>query len=256
MNNSRAKGTSRTLATPSKANELGAFLPRLADIDAESRRAMLTAGEEALECERVLAKAGLNLVGEILRGQGEFVEMEHYPSNDVFDHETHSQYYYHAHRGDVEHGHFHTFIRDEGIPADISPCARGTASGLDADENSRICHLIAISMDSWGQPLSLFATNRWVTDETWYTAEDVITLLDRFEIDHAWPSWPTNRWIGAMIRLYRPWISALLRHRDAVLLERSLSSPHDDILEDRTIEITGQVPIDVEALIAELKRSL
>lgn len=238
--------------TPGKANELGAFLPQLADIDLDLRRAMLAAGEEVIECERVLEKAGLNIVGEILRGQGEFFEMEHYPNDDVFDHETHSQYYYHAHRGDMEHGHFHTFIRGEGIPADLSPRAHGSLT----DESNRICHLIGISMDSWGHPISLFATNRWVTDETWYAAEDVIGLLDRFEIDHAWPSWPTNRWLGAMIRLYRPWISGLLRHRDAVLLAQASSSPDGNILEDRAIETTGQLPIDVAALIGELKKSL
>lgn len=252
MNHSRHDSALQAPASRGKANELGAFLPRLADIDLDLRRAMLAAGEEVIKCERVLAKAGLNIVGEVLRGQGEFVEMEHYPNDDVFDHETHSQYYYHAHRGDMEHGHFHTFIRAEGIPADLSPRAHGSLT----DESNRICHLIAISMDSWGHPISLFATNRWVTDETWYAAEDVIGLLDRFEIDHAWPSWPTNRWLGAMIRLYRPWISGLLRHRDAVLSAHASSSPDGDILEDRTIEMTGQVPIDVEALIAELKKSL
>ena len=42
-------------------------------------------------------------------------------------------------------------------------------------------------------------------------------MVDRFCIDHANPSWPTNRWITAMMRLFKPQITALLTHRDAVV---------------------------------------
>ena len=60
---------------------------------------MRSAGEEALECYRVLSKAGANVVGELLKGEGKFYEWNHYPDGDIYDNETHSQYYYHAHRG-------------------------------------------------------------------------------------------------------------------------------------------------------------
>lgn len=83
---------------------------------------MADAGVQIVECYRVLQKGGLNIVGEVLKGQGEFYELEHYPKDDVFDRETNSQYYYHAHRaGTNENGHFHTFLRQPGIPAGISP---------------------------------------------------------------------------------------------------------------------------------------
>lgn len=37
---------------------------------------------------------------------------------------THSQYYYHAQRSDAgEHGHFHLFIRQPGMPEGIYPIA-------------------------------------------------------------------------------------------------------------------------------------
>ena len=48
-------------------------------------------------------------------------------------------------------------------------------------------------MDSTGLPIRLLSTNRWVTGEAWYRADDVCKLLDLFEIDHAQPSWPVNR---------------------------------------------------------------
>jgi len=232
---------------------LSDFVPDLSCIDAPTRRSMIVAGREVLECKRVLKKGGLNIVGEVLRGEGEFVEMAHFPRDDVFDADTASQYYYHAHRGAVEHGHFHTFIRAGGIASDVRPLAWPLATEPWPQGDKAISHLIAISMDAWGDPIGLFATNRWVTDETWYCADDVIALLDRFAIDHAWPSWPTNRWLGAMLRLYRPWIEALLRHRDTVMLEWMRTHPGTDVFEDRSLEITGHLPIDVDRQMADLE---
>lgn len=88
----------------------------------ELRASMLAAGKEIRECYRVMEKANLNIVGEVLRGQGDFVELEHYPQDDVFDSETCGQYYYHAHRGnEAEHGHFHVFLRAGAMPAGSEP---------------------------------------------------------------------------------------------------------------------------------------
>ncbi|WP_410328127.1 DUF6969 family protein [Marinobacter sp.] len=69
-------------------------------------------------------------------------------------------------------------------------------------------------MDAWGYPTDLFTVNRWVTDESWLPASTTATVLDQFTIDHAYPSWPLNRWLTAMVRGFRPQIEALLRHRD------------------------------------------
>ena len=215
---------------------------------------MLAAGAEILECRRVLAKAGLNIVGEVLGGQP-FVELEHYPADDVFDRETHSQYYYHAHRGtESEHGHFHTFLRRAGMPAELEPVPHPAASDWPGGDDA-IAHLIGISMDAWGEPMGLFAVNRWVGGDTWYAAEDVIGMLDCFRVDHAYPSWPVNRWITAMFVLFRPEMEALLRRRDRVIAAWGASHPGDP-LEDRALEITGWVPVDVPERIETLARAL
>jgi hypothetical protein len=216
--------------------------------------AMLAAGAEILECRRVLARAGLNLVGEVLGGQP-FLEMEHYPPDDVFDRETHSQYFYHAHRGpESEHGHFHTFLRRAGMPRGLEPVAQAAASDWPRGDES-IAHLIGISMDAWGEPTGLFAVNRWVGGDTWYAAEDVIRMLDCFRVDHAYPSWPLNRWISAMFVLFRPDMEALLRQRDRVIAAWGASHPGDP-LEDRALEITGWLPVDVQGRIETLARAL
>ena len=98
-------------------------VPTLDHFDSLSREeleSMAQAGQEIIEIHRILSKTGDNVVGEVLRGQGTFFEWDHYPPGDVYDHETHSQFYYHAHpskqRFELEHGHFHTFLRPKGMP--------------------------------------------------------------------------------------------------------------------------------------------
>lgn len=209
---------------------------------------MIAAGREVLECQRALEKAELNLVGEVLRGTGTFYENSHYPEDDVYDCDTHSQYYYHAHRGGMagEHGHFHTFIRDPQAIARMRPVAA-------APDSEDISHLIAVSMDPYGWPIGLFATNRWVTGERWFSADDTIALARRFRIDHARPSWPLNRWLSAMLVLFEPHIEALLRHRDDVVAERALDRPLEDVLENRDLEVTGYLPISIDDVMRDLQ---
>jgi hypothetical protein len=226
-------------------------VPPLASFSRARQRAMLEAGLEVLECRRVLEKGGLNLVGEVLRGAGTFYENSHYPEHDVYDRDTHSQYYYHAHRGGMagEHGHFHTFIRDPEAIVGKRPVAA-------APEAEDIAHLIAVSMDPYGWPIGLFATNRWVTGERWFAADDVIALARRFRIDHAHPSWPVNRWLTAMFVLFEPHIEALLRHRDEVVADWVLDRPAENVFEDRDLEVTGYLAISVDGIVRDLQAAV
>ncbi len=229
--------------------------PDLEQLPRARLEAMRAAGAEVLECLRVLDKGGVDLVSEVLRGQGTFYELEHYPSDDVFDRDTHAQYYYHAHRGVAEHGHFHTFLRAPGMPEGVAPVPYSGEEAWPRGEEG-ISHLIAISMDAFGRPLSLFAVNRWVSAEAWYPAEDVIRMLDRFAIDHAYPSWPVNRWIGAMLRLFRPQIEVLVRHRDTVVEAWRHGHPDADVFEDRRLDVTGEFAISIAAQIAAVEAAL
>mgnify|MGYP006169598551 CR=1 FL=1 len=236
-------------AVPSSAvPECVIAMPQAEQLGADERLQLLAAAEEVRRCQRPLSKAGLNVVGELLKGHDGFYEMNHYPDGDVFDRDSHSQYYYHAHReGGVEHGHFHTFIRDQGIPRELQPLSAATTSESWPSGDEAIAHLIAVSMDAWGQPLGLFACNRWVTGETWYPAEAMKQMLPSFSIDHAHPSWPTNLWLTALLRLFRVHIQALIEHRDLVVAAWRVAHPGQDVFEDRSLEITGYLPISVEA---------
>ncbi len=220
---------------------------------------MAEAGREVVDVHRVLAKSGDNLVGELLRNQGNFYEWDHYPPGDVYDHETHGQYYYHAHpvsqRFEGEHGHFHTFLRPKGMPAGVAPAAVPDLVKPTGD-NDALSHLIAISMTGAGFPYRLFTVNRWVTGETWYPSAGVIKMLDHFEIDHARPSWPVNRWITALVRLYRPQIEALLKMRDETVAQWQGRQAAKNIFENRDLEVTSYLDIDVEAQIRAIGRIL
>ncbi len=231
---------------------------KIRDLPRAELEQMLAAGEEILECYRLLTKTGDNVVGEVLRGEGTFYEWNHYPKGDVYDHETHSQYFYHAHPTELrggEHGHFHTFLRAKGMPANVQPVPySGEVEWPSGDE--ALAHLIGISMDKRGYPIRLFTTNRWVTGETWYAAEDVILMLDRFEIDHARPSHPVNRWITSMLRLFRPQVILLIAERDRRIDAWKAKHPDRDVFEDRELELTSEMPISVEEQIAEIRAAL
>jgi hypothetical protein len=238
-------------------------------LDRAELEAMAAAGAEVLECRRVLAKSGDCVLSEVLRGAAEAGDWTHHPAGDVYDPLSHAQYFYHAHpagqRPAGEHGHFHTFLRPRGMPRGTRPLMLPELAIADAPaapagpavppapqpnqgaENDALSHLIAIAADAGGRPIRLFTTNRWVTGETWYAAADVVAMLDRFVVDLARPSWPLNRWISGLFRLFRPHMAALLHARDdAVMSWRRRHRGKVHVLEDRRLEIASALDIDVE----------
>ena len=160
--------------------------------------AMAEFGRALVDCMRAMAAAATSPLAEALQGAAPIYEWRHYPAGDVYDPQSHAQYFYHAHpagerkpaeggpvEGGQEHGHFHTFLRARGMPPGVSPLvmpefgvanhgrapraslvpsAPQTADGEAADPWS---HLVAIAMNATGTPLRFFTTNRWVTGETW-----------------------------------------------------------------------------------------
>ena len=224
--------------------------------------AMKDAGDRILECYRVLQKTEANVVGEVIKGYETFYEWDHYPEGDVYDHETHAQYYYHAHppegrakRFGREHGHFHTFLRPKGMPSGVTP-ADVADFEAPAGDNDALGHLIGISMNQAGYPIRLFTTNRWVTGEAWYEADDVIRMLDCFNMDLAYPSWPVNIWLTAMPSLFRPQIEALLHKRDKAVADWEKKNPGENAYEDRRLELPSLAAISVEDQIAAVLGAL
>jgi len=235
----------------------------LAGLNKKQLGDMAAAGDQILECYRVLRKANANVVAETLKGQGDFFEWDHYPKGDVYDSDTGSQYYYHAHPPETrvaiygpENGHFHTFVRPKGIPKGIKPAPVADYKKL-SGSNDELTHLVGISMDRQGFPIRLFTTNRWVTGETWYSGDDVLRIVDEFLMDHAYPSWPTNIWITGMLRLFRPQVVSLIEQRDQAVDEWIREHPDvESPYEDRNLEITSFVDVSVEKQLSLVRMAL
>jgi hypothetical protein len=205
-------------------------------------RVMRAAGDEILDAYGALARGRTNLLLDFMRGMGPFVASAPYPPETVVDTAARFSYLYHSHR-DGEHGHFHTYLlHGEGAPP---------------TPHQPYAHVVAIEMDDTGIPTKLFTTNRWVTGETLAPARTVIAALDEMGVDHAWPSWLTNRWMTAMLRLFRPQIEALLLERDAALARHRAAAATDvDCLEDRSFEVCSSIAVSIDAQLADVDRAL
>jgi hypothetical protein len=63
-----------------------------------------------------------------------------------------------------------------------------------------------------------------------------------------------NRWISAMMVLFRPHLGQLLIERDRALAEWRSRLPGEDVLERRDIEILAETPISVERTLEDVRR--
>jgi len=191
---------------------------------ADSDRAR--AVQEALFCEQVLAKGGDNVLHATLR-EAPVAAWTHYPPGDVYDPVSGGQWYYHCHLppAEGEHGHFHCFLRPAG-------------------RDGPVHHLVAVGVDAYGRLVRLFTVNQWVVGDSWLDAEASIPLLGRFDIEMPQPSYLTNRWLTAILRLYAEDIAGLIRARDAAI---AAHRPPDgtDARQDRALEVTSELHVDL-----------
>jgi hypothetical protein len=190
------------------------------------------------------------------------VPWQHYPAGDVYDPFTHAQYFFHthlaAHRAPREHGHFHTFLRAEGMPPGVAPLVLPETAVADASSippqaaplkrghRDEVSHLVGVTVDAGGEPIRLFTTNRWVTGETWYRADDVIRMLDYFALAGGDGPVLLNRWLGAVVALFRPQITSLLRLRDEAVMGWRRRR-RTNVFEDTRLEITSSLAVDIDA---------
>lgn len=175
-------------------------------------------------CEAILAKGGLTVLSETLRGVDSIGAFEHYPAGDVFDPASSSQWYYHCHpaeEGSAEHGHFHCFVRPLGPSGPIH-------------------HLAALAVNPDGRLVRIFTVNQWVVGDDWADAEATIALLGQFDMQMPRPSYLVNRWLTTVLTAYETEIAQLIRQRDRVL---AAHHPLDggEIREDRGLEVTSEL---------------
>ena len=176
----------------------------------EKLLSMQAAADEMIAVLEEAAEQGRHILIDILNSTAPdpFTTWEHYPPGDVRDKNKGAVWFYHAHTEDEaarpwkEHGHFHLFVYSEHVKEGVEPIALPPNPDF---EKGGLCHLVAISFDPGGTPVRVFTTNRWVAVEWQYPAQEVIRLLDYFELDNEEYAL-TTRWLMAALKLFRPQI--------------------------------------------------
>lgn len=197
-----------------------------------------------------LAERGAHLLGDLLAGAPP-VQWERLPADDAVDSAGRYQWFYHSHApqdrpAGSEHGHIHLFARRplwKNLPATSDERAFRKLCGLPcSDSGTR--HLIAIGLDAKGLPISLFAVNSWVTGDLMLGAEHTARLLSQIALDTGHPD--IDRMIVSLARLCGVEIRRVLAGRDEMLATRE---PRD-VLEDRSLEVLAEAPLDLDSRIA------
>lgn len=178
---------------------------------------------------------GQNLVTCLIDG-APFQALSHYPPDDVIDSESHSQYYFHAHRQAQESGHIHCFMRGR--------------------EQTGLTHVAALSLDHTGRPTRFFTTNLWVTDDHWADAPRVISHLPHMVWQNAPGPEPVNQALSALFILFRHELTALLHRRDEKLARWAAKYPGQNPLADERLEILSSFRIDLPKTLGRLRRQL
>lgn len=221
--------------------------------------ALRRAAEQCRAAQAEIVEAGGTCVSRLIDGQAGTQPWQHYPAGDVFDPDSHAQFYYHLHppgeRPAGELGHFHTFLRPPGMPPGVRPAPVANVNEQ-RDPNDALCHLVAIATDEAGEPKRLFTVNRWVTGETWYRGPDVVAMLDQFRVDGPAHAPAVGLWLTALVRLMKPAIVALIAERDRRVDEWQRQHADTVVYDDRRLEVVSQMPLDLPAYLDDVEAAL
>lgn len=212
---------------------------RLESVGTRPLQAMADAALRVAGQTQTWAEAGATVL-HLLIGDQTPQAWQHYPDGDARDAASGYRWYYHCHDGgtpDGEHGHFHLF----------SECAPGQR------ERPSLTHLIAIAVDARGLPLRAFTCNRWVTDEVWRDADQVLRRLARFRVGSEDPALAAiGRWLTALTQLFAPQLQDLVCERDTAMARRAASGRRPNLRDDRRLEVISEcrlsLPVQIDAI--------
>ena len=178
---------------------------------------------------------------------------KHYPKGDARDADTKSRWYYHVHapgsRDEGEHGHFHLFLHRTQLPEGLEPKV-WPPQGEDC--KAHVTHMVGLSIDTVGIPRSWFTVNRFVTNEFLFPADVMIDHIADFNVDKTKEDDLVNRFVTAMVALYREEIAELLRERDVRHAELVAHHGEKGYEKESGVEVLSQIPIDLDAKISSL----
>ena len=189
-------------------------------------------------------------------------EWQHYPPGEVYDPQTHAQYFYHAHppaqRAPARARAFPYLSARRGNarrrgPADPArdrgrrmPRASPQAPPLKHGRRDEVSHLVAIALDAAGsrsgcsRPIAGSPARPGIaptTSSKCWTASSFLLWAGRLLL---------NDWIAAIITLFRPQIAWLLRQRDETVIGWR-QRRRTNVFEDIRLEVTSSFDIDLDA---------
>lgn len=189
----------------------------------------------------------INPVLEVISSAQTLQKEKKYPPGLLQFNQTGWRAYYHCHsyQDDIqplfatEHGHFHIFIQ------------------INKDTDSWT-HLVALSIDEYGQPIRWFMVNHWVTAENWLAEPELTRLLSAYfsanqnlilEQDdnkqHQLQYNHTQQWLLSMLELYQQEILILLKMRDRSLMLENHKI--ENIGQDKHYYLLSEAKIDLQA---------
>ncbi len=188
-------------------------------------------------CLQDMGKLGSNPVLEILRGTDKFIQGKKFPDGNLQFSGIGLQAYYHNHAKPYlrpnEHGHFHIFYSDD--------------ASLSLDQWR---HLVALSIDSDGQPRSWFCVNQWVTGGQWLQAKDAGPALQQVFSRETSSLIMVEKWIVSMLDIYSIQLQQLLADRDSkinALITAGKPDKQMSIFTDRSVYDLAEKSIDLLA---------
>lgn len=214
----------------------------LEGISGRSLQAMADAALTVVEQTRHWAETGGSVLHSLI-GTDTPQAWQHYPDGDARDTSSSYRWYYHSHdaqRPDGEHGHFHLFSEHN----------TGNRSG------PTLTHLVAIAVDTRGLPIRAFTVNRWVTDEVWRDANQVLRLLSRFSVELEGPQEGISRWLAALTRLFAPQLKKVIIRRDAEMALRTAGGRRQNLRDDRRLEVVSQCRLSLPKQMEAIDRRL
>lgn len=188
------------------------------------------AGKQLSQVIRKMGELRTNPVLNILGNNPNIIENQKYPNDHLRFGSEKCRAYYHCHDAPNklmnEHGHFHIFVRLNN-----------------ENYNSEVwSHVVALAIDTVGQPLSWFTVNHWVTGNSWRSANELNPILDNLPI--ARDVTLTEHWLMAMLKFYQVIIKGLLQERDTQINQLKMVSDKE-ILNDRDYYELSRRPINI-----------
>lgn len=219
------------------------IVARLGLVGTRPLQGMADAALEVTDQTRRWAEAGSTVLHRLIGTQPPNA-WQHYPEGDARDRWAGYRWYYHCHEGPQpagEHGHFHLF----------------SEHGSGNRERPGLTHLVAIAVDARGLPARAFTCNRWVTDEVWRDADQVLRLLARFRVQVPDAELDAvSRWLMALTQMFAPQLHDLIAERDAAMARRAATGRRPNLRDDRRLDVITECRLSLPDQIEAIQRRL